>query len=213
MSGVSDGAGAPYDLGASFPVGEARHQRPGRTLLVTGPAAVAERAALRLLLAGHEDGEGVVPVSTDRPAEELRAEYTGLTGGAPDDRLAVIDVTGRSADATDPDDLTALGRELNEAIAGVRADRVRVGVLSLSGMLDPLDRTDVFKFCHVVRDRIDDASYLGIATLATDEADAGTVSMLQEAFDGTIEVREDEKGELVRVVGLPDTPVTWHAWG
>jgi hypothetical protein len=37
--------------------------------------------------------------------------------------------------------------------------------------------------------------------------------MLQEAFDGTVEVREDEKGELVRVVGLPDTPVTWHAWG
>ena len=176
-------------------------------------AAVAERAAPRLLLAGHEDDEGIVPVSTDRPAEELRAEYTGLTGGTPDDRLAVIDVTGRSADATNPADLAALGRELNEAIAGVRADRVRVGLLSLSGTLSHLDRTDVFNFCHFVRDRIDDASYLGIATLATDEADAGTVSMLQEAFAGTVEVREDEKGGLVRVVGLPDTPVTWHAWG
>ena len=213
MSRIGDGAGAPYDLGASFPVDEARHQRPGRTLLVTGPAAVAERAALHLLLAGHEDGEGIVPVSTDCPAAELRAEYTDLTGGTPDDRLAVIDVTGRSADAASPDDLAALGRELNESIAGVRADRVRVGVLSLSGMLDHLDRTDVFKFCHVVGDRIGAAGYLGIATLAADETDAATVSMLQEAFDGTIELREDEKGELVRVVGLPDTPVTWHAWG
>jgi KaiC/GvpD/RAD55 family RecA-like ATPase len=213
MSGISDGATAPYDLGASFPVGEARNQRPGRTLLVTGPAAVTERAALRLLLAGHEDGEGIVPVSTDRPTEELRAEYSDRTGGHPGDRFAVIDITGQSADAASPDDLAALGRELNESITEIQADRVRVGVLSLSGMLDHLDRTDVFKFCHVVRDRIDDAGYLGIATLATDETDSATVSMLQEAFDGTIEVREDEKGELVRVVGLPDTPVTWHAWG
>jgi KaiC/GvpD/RAD55 family RecA-like ATPase len=213
MSGARDGASTPYDLGPSFPVTEARNQRPGTTLLVTGPASTAERAVFRLLLTGHGADEGVVPVSTDRPPADLRSEYTDLTGQEPDDRLAVIDVTGESADATAPDDLAALGRQLTEAIERVDAPRVRVGVISLTGMLAHLDRTDVFKFCHVIRDRIDEAGFLGIATLDTDGVPEGTVSMLQEAFDGTVEVREDEKGELVRVVGLPDTPVTWHAWG
>lgn len=168
MSGAGDGTSTPYDLGSSFPVDEARTQRPGTTLLVTGPASTAERAAFRLLLAGHAVDEGVVPVSTDRPPAELRAEYADLTGREPGDRLAVIDVTGESADATTPDDLTALGRQLNGAIERVDAPRVRVGVISLTGMLAHLDRTDVFKFCHVIRDRIDEIGSLGIASLETD---------------------------------------------
>jgi KaiC/GvpD/RAD55 family RecA-like ATPase len=211
MSGVTNDRDA-YDLGSSFPVAEARNQAPGTTLLITGPGAVAERAAFEILLAGLETGEGIVPVSTDRSTADLQRELAAHSGGALDGKLAVIDVSGESADGGSPDDLAAIGRELNDAIDRVDVPRVRIGVLSLTGMLAHLDRSEVFKFCHVVRDRIDDAGFFGIATLDTEQVEAATVSMLQEAFDGTVEVHEDEKGDLVRVVGLPDAPVTWHDW-
>jgi hypothetical protein len=211
MSGTSDDG--EYDLGPSFPIAEARRQRPGTTLLVTGPGAVIERAALEILLGGPGEDESVVPLSTDWTDADLRTEFTDRTGTDPGDRLAVIDITGESGDVTSPDDLAAIGRALNETIEGLDTSRVRVGVLSLTGMLDHLDRTDVFKFCHVVRDRIDSAGYLGVATLDTEKTPEATVSMLQQAFDVTAEVQADEKGDLVRVLGLPDTPVTWHAWG
>jgi KaiC/GvpD/RAD55 family RecA-like ATPase len=211
MSGAADGDDA-YDLGASFPIAEARRQRPGTTLLITGTAALTERAALDILLAEPDAGEGVVPVSTDRSAADLESELAGRSGGSLDDRLAVIDITGGSERGTRPDDLATIGRELNEAIDRVDRRRVRIGVLSLTGMLEHLDRTEVFKFCHVVRDRIADAGYLGIATLDTDAVPEATVSMLQDAFDATVEVDEDEKGGIVRVIGLADAPVTWHAW-
>lgn len=207
MSGATDHDA--YDLGSSFPVTEARRQRPGTTLLVAGAGGNAGRAALEMLGAGRDTDEGVVVLTTDQPAEERRADLTAP--GEVDDWLAVVDLTG-GADATSPADLAAVGRELNEAIDGLDTPRVRIGILSLTGMLEHLDRTEAFKFCHVVRDRIDDAGFLGVATLDTDRVEPATVSMLQEAFDGTVEVREDEKGELLRVVGLPDTPVTWHDW-
>lgn len=208
MSGVTDDNA--YDLGSSFPVAEARNQRPGTTLLVTGPGANAERAALEILRAGRDAGEGVVPVSTDRPAAELRADLTGEETESAD-WLSIVDLAGESA-TPHPGDLPAIGRALNEAIDGLDTRRVRVGVLSLTGMLEHLDRTEAFKFCHVVRDRIDEAGYLAVATLDTEQVEEATVSMLQEGFDGMVEVREDEKGDLLRVVGLPDAPVTWHDW-
>ncbi|MFB6205534.1 MAG: hypothetical protein ABEJ05_03265 [Haloglomus sp.] len=202
-----------YDLGASFPVAEARVQRPGTTLLVTGPGSVADRVAIELLLGGRAASEGVVPVSTDRSAAELETELAGRSGSDLDARLTVVDLGEETDGATSTDDLAAIGRELNDAIDRLDTPRVRIGVLSLTGMLDHLNRTEVFKFCHVVQNRIDDAGYLGVATLDTERVDGATVSMLQAAFDGTLEVREDEKGTLVRAVGLPDAPVTWHACG
>lgn len=211
MSGATNDGDA-YDLGSSFPISEARTQTPGTTLLATGPRAAAERAAFEIILAGLEAGEGIVPVSTDRSTADLQRELADHSDGRLEGKLAVIDATGESDDATSPDDLAAIGRDLNEALDRLDASRVRIGVLSLTGMIDHLDRTEVFKFCHVVRDRIDDAGFLGVATLATDAVDGATVSMLQEAFDGTLEVDEDEKGDIVRVVGLPDAPVTWHDW-
>jgi hypothetical protein len=208
MSGAANHNDA-YDLGASFPVTEARRQRPGTTLLVTGAGGSAGRAAREILRAGRDTSEGVVVITTSRPATERRADLTAPE--EQDDWLALVDLAGES-DGPRPDDLAAVGRGLNEAIDGLDTPRVRTGILSLTGMLEHLDRTEAFKFCHVVRDRIDDAGFLGVATLDTDQVESATVSMLQEAFDGTVEIREDEKGELLRVVGFPDTPVTWHAW-
>jgi KaiC/GvpD/RAD55 family RecA-like ATPase len=211
---MSEGAAGAYDLGEAFPVDDARHLPPGTSLLVIGtPGVGTETLALESLAAGHERGEGVVPVSTARAAADLRDRYTAATGRAADGLVSVVDASGGGDGIESPGDLTGIGGGLSRATESVGTPRLRVGVLSLTSMLEFLDRRSVFKFCHTVCARVDNAGYLGLATLDTTAVDEQTVGMLSEAFDGTVELREDEKGEVARVVGLPDTAVTWHARG
>lgn len=206
---------AAYALGSPFPVAEADELDPGTALLVTGPPDVdTERLALELLGAGHRRGEGAVLVSTDRPGPQLVRRYGEATGETDDDRLGVVDATGEGdgPDAVEsPGDLTGIGTGLSRAIDSIGIPRLRLGVVSLTTMLEYLDRASVYKFCHTVASRVDGAGYFAVATLDSTAVNEQTVGMLTEAFDGTVELRADEKGEVLRVVGLPDVPVTWHA--
>jgi KaiC/GvpD/RAD55 family RecA-like ATPase len=212
---ATDTADREYDLGSAFPVAEAGELQPGTALLVTGPPDVDTGGlALELLGAGHRRGEGAVCVSTDLSGPRLVKRYVESTGEGDDDRLAVVDATGGGTgpDAVEsPGDLTGLGAGLSRAIESVSVPRVRLGVVSLTTMLEYLDRASVYKFCHTIASRVDNAGYLAVATLDSTAVNEQTVGMLTEAFDGTIELQEDEKGEVLRVVGLPDVPVTWHA--
>lgn len=146
-------------------------------------------------------------IGTGFGSAPLIAAYE-TAGGSDDERLRVIDATGFGSDCERVEavgsshDLTGIGRALNrctEAYVTMDTDGLRLGLLSLTAMLDRLDRGSVYKFCRTLADRVDRAGYFEVAMLDNTEANEQTVGMLADAFDAVIELRQDDS---FRVSGL-----------
>lgn len=204
-----------YDLGAALSTGDVREVPEGTGLLVVGPPDAPTRdLALELLAAGQRRTDGVVLVGTEVGAGPLVAAYEAA-GGSDDERVRVVDATGFGSDgdrvvAVDsPADLTGIGRAFGrctEAYVTMDTAGLRVGLLSVTAMLERLDRGSVFKFLRTLADRVDRANYLGVATLDTSAANEQAVGMFAEAFDAVIELRADG---TFRASGL-DAGREWH---
>lgn len=204
-----------YDLGPVVPDGIDRHVPAGTSLLVVGPTGVDCREfASELLAAGQRRGGGVVLVSTDVPGPAAWSVYRQVTGeDASDDRLFVINATGtggeRVVSVPSPGALTELGTALTRGFDAVGGSGdTRVGVLSLTGMLEHLDRGATFKFCTTLSRQVDDGGMLGVATLNPDACNEQTLAMLTDAFDGLVELEERASEVVCRVTGL-DAPNRW----
>jgi len=206
--------GGTFDLGPSFPHDSARQQTPGTSILLLGPAGVDRRKfAYELLAAGQRRAEGVVLVSTDVPGVAASGAYREVTGAEGDDRLFVVDATGTGGDTVvsvpSPGDLTELGTALTRGFQELEGtDRTRVGLLSLTSMLDHLDRGSVFKFCTTLARKVENGEMLGVCTLNPGACNEQTLAMLTDAFDVVVEL--DERGSDVscRVTG-PDGKSNW----
>lgn len=204
-----------FDLGPSFPHETARRQAPGTSILLLGPAGVDRREfAYELLAAGQRRAEGVVLVSTDVPGVAASGAYREVTGAEGEDRLFVVDATGTGGDTVvsvpSPGDLTELGTALTRGFRELEGtDGTRVGLLSLTSMLDHLDRGGVFKFCTTLARRVEKGEMLGVATLNPDACNEQTLAMLTDAFDVVVEL--DQRGSEVscRVRG-PDGTSNWN---
>ncbi|MFC7227333.1 hypothetical protein N0B31_07960 [Salinirubellus salinus] len=205
---------SPFDLGPSFPHSGRRRVAPGTSILLLGPAGVDRREfAYELLAAGQRRAEGVVLVSTDVPGVAASGAYREVTGAEGDDRLFVVDATGTGgkgvAAISSPGDLTELGTALTRGFREL-ADtaRMRVGLLSLTSMLDHLDRGGVFEFCTTLARRVERGGMLGVCTLNPDACNDQTLAMLTDAFDVVVEL--DERGSEVscRVTG-PEGRSNW----
>ncbi|WP_255148876.1 DUF7504 family protein [Halorarius halobius] len=201
-----------YDLGPAVPLDDVRYLDAGTRLLVTGPPDANKReVALEFLAAGQRRTDGVVIVGTDTGAMPLTAAYEGV-GGTDDERLRVVDATGFGSDgervrAVDsPTDLSGIGSAFSRSVEQyVTMDTagLRVGLLSVTELLDHLDRGSVYKFLRTLMDRIEHAGYLGVCTLDTAACNEQTVGMLADAFDARVQLRESVEGPEFRTNGLP----------
>lgn len=201
-----------YDLGPSVPLEGVRYLDAGTRLLVTGPPEANKRdAALEFLAAGQRRTDGVVIVGTDTGAMPLRAAYEGV-GGTDDERLRLVDATGFGGDGQrvrpvdSPADLSGIGSAFSRCVEQyVTMDTagLRVGLLSVTELLEHLDRGSVYKFLRTLLDRIEQAGYLGVCTLDTAACNEQTVGMLADAFDARMEVRATVEGPEFRTNGLP----------
>ena len=206
---------ATFDLGPSFPHESSRRLAPGTAILLLGPAGVDRREfAYELLAAGQRRAEGVVLVSTDVPGVAARGAYEEVTGTGEDDRLFVVDSTGTGGDGVvpvpSPGDLTELGTALTRGFQALEdTERTRVGLLSLTAMLDHLDRGGVFKFCTTLARRVEKGGMLGVCTLNPDACNEQTLAMLTDAFDVVVELDERGSGVSCRVTG-PDGKSNWN---
>lgn len=204
-----------YDLGPVLSVGNIREVPGGTGILVVGPPDTPKReVALELLAAGQRRADGVILIGTEFGATPLVAAYEAA-GGSDDVRLRIIDATGFGSDgdrieAVDsPHDLTGIGRALSrctEAYVTMDTEGLRLGLLSVTAMLERLDRGSVYKFCRTLADRVDRANYLEVAMLDNVQANEQTVGMLADAFDAVVELRDDN---TFRVSGL-DAGRKWH---
>lgn len=205
-----------YDPGPNVPI---EYVEPGTNVLVSGPPATNARdLAFELLAAGQRRADGVLLVSTEIGAVPLVAAYQGA-GGSDDEDLRVVDATGRGptdhdrVDVVDsPGDITeigsAMGRRIEDYVT-LDTEGLRIGLVSVTAMLDHLDRGSVYKFLRTVNARIDRAGFLGIGTIDSDRCNEQTVGMMADAFDVLLELRETADGTEFRVIA-PEVDRNWR---
>lgn len=196
---------------------------PGAFLLV-GPAMSGKYdLMLDLLVAGFEDGDSGLFVTTNDDARSFFEDVEERTGSIPE-RLRIVDCVSERQGAGDrypedrveyvssPADLTGIGIGVSEQLrrfAETPVDRVRVGFYSLSTMLMYTEIETVFRFVHVLTGRLDSMDALGLFAIDPTTHEDDDLNTLKQLFDGMIEVRETGVGNEARVVGVPETTAEW----
>lgn len=161
---------------------------------------------------------GIVDCS-DRD-EEARSAQDDPTpgGGGPGggDREARGDdrrFAAHAAPIAGPGDLGHIEVEfslLYEKIRARDADGVRIGLFSLSALLEYAELRDVSRFLHVLTGRIIATDDLGVFLIDSTRQDERTVETLGRFCDGHVEVRPGDTDRLeTRVTGLSDQPAEW----
>ena len=224
MATNTDQSGTMYDLTNVLDIEALEGVRPGSNILISGPAMTGkDDLAYDILADGTQQGQGAVIVSTGDRADNVIANFRDRTGSDAI-RLGVVDcVSDNSGNDTagdgvyvhhvsSPGDLTGIGIGITKALEGLHesgAEEGRLALSSLSTMLTYTDRKTVFKFCHVLSSRLDAAGYLGMFTIDSAAHDEQTLQVIKQAFDGMIEIREQNGTRQARVVGLASSPPEW----
>jgi KaiC/GvpD/RAD55 family RecA-like ATPase len=217
--------GTMYDLSSVLDVADLESVRPGTNLLISGPAMTGKQdLAYDFLADGVSRGEGAVVVSTGDRAETIIEDFSNRTT-IEEYNLGIVDCAADQSSAesrpqdglfvhhvSSPGDITGIGIGLTEALEALHDQGVESGRLalsSLSPMLTYTDRKTVFKFCHVVSSRLDAADYLGLFTIDASAHDEQTLQVIKQAFDGMIEIREQDGGRQAQVRGLGGNSSDW----
>lgn len=112
-----------------------------------------------------------------------------------------------------PGDLTGLSigtAKLSEQFAQHGITDVRHGLISVSTLLQYISSQTVFKFLHIYTKRIAETGGLGIYTLSTDSPDDQLVNTTVGQFDGVVELRETDAGDVeYRIRGFGRKPTKW----
>jgi len=223
MATNTDQSGTMYDLTNVLDIEALESVRPGSNILISGPAMTGkDDLAYEILADGTRQGQGAVIVSTGDRADNVITNFRDRAG-TDAVRLGVVDCVSDGANDTtgdgiyvhnvsSPGDLTGIGIGITKALEGLHesgAQQGRLALSSLSTMLTYTDRKTVFKFCHVLSSRLDAAGYLGLFTIDSAAHDEQTLQVIKQAFDGMIEVREQNGTRQARVVGLTSSPSEW----
>ena len=201
----------------------------GTSLLVTAPDSGGRVFIEGRLGEGIGDSDRRLVITTDDAAGTVVdrvAAAAGVETSAVTDSLHVIDCqTDQVNPDTDdsivtqnvdtPRNLTDIGIGFKEAFDEFEradAERIRVGILSLSVILTYVDRETVYRFCQTLTRALQQDSAIGFFLLTATAHDEETINTLRRALDGAVEVR-DEDGLSARVVGLDTVPSDWHTFG
>ncbi len=171
------------------------------------PADEREVALQKTLLCeGLVSDQGVVLASVTTGGSEVLAEFHSRIGEVP--RMGIIDRNGGQASdgmptqvsqVATPADLTGIGIEVarwftrfeqDDATAGVR-----FGVDSLSSMLMYADLARVFRFVHVLTNRVRQADGLSLFGFNPGSRDEKTVNT--QLFDGQLVVHHEDDPSLI----------------
>lgn len=182
----------------------------GTNLLVRGPPMSGKVALQRTLLTeGLNREQGVVFATVTKGGA---AVLTDMQSRIPSNvaRMGVIDCNaGQSSNGApkqisqiaSPADLTGIGIEVSRWFTRFEQDQATTGVRfsidSLSSMLMYADLQRVFRFMHVLTNRIRQADGLGLFGFNPHSHDDKTVNTLTQLFDGQIVVHHDDDPSLV----------------
>ncbi|WP_342712130.1 RAD55 family ATPase [Halogeometricum limi] len=193
----------------------------GTSVLVTGPVMTSKRRLMyALLAAGDAASRGTTVVTTRKPAHVVEREFRSFADVS-SERLTVVDCLSHGGFGDDeggpmrrfvssPGDLTGIGIALTEFMRRYHDEGIaaRIGLHSLSTMLMYSDLKRVFQFLHVVTGRIAALEFTGVFVLDEKVVSERDESILLQAFDAVVEVRQRETLE-VRVRGADYGPRAW----
>lgn len=198
---------------------------PGTNLLVSGPSASGARElALRLVVPPAGNDDGVLLLSADVPGQSLLERCDELGWPIDRERLGIVDAAGTDGDVhrrfgargepiDDPGELDRIGVELAslyEAVVERGAERVRVGVFSLSSMISSASHRDLSRFVHMLSGRVIATGDLGVFLVDSTTTDDRLVDSVAGFCDGRLEVRSPGVDDFeVRVRGLEGQPDSW----
>lgn len=224
MATNTDRSGTMYDLSSILDVDALESVRPGTSILVSGPAMTGkEDFTYDVLADGVNDGQGAVIVTTGDRAQTVIEEFEQRVGSEAFN-LGVVDSAGDQSNfqseqagvfvhhVSSPGDLTGIGIGITESLEDLHeqgVDQGRLALSSLSTMLTYTNRKTVFKFCHVLSSRLDGADYLGLFTIDASAHEEQTLQVIKQAFDGMIEIREQDGQRQAQVRGLTPEPSEW----
>ncbi|SDZ84994.1 RecA-superfamily ATPase, KaiC/GvpD/RAD55 family [Haloplanus vescus] len=212
-----DAQPGPYPVSDALPAG-VDELDPGLNVLVSGPSMSGKRQLVFDLLAPDSDAmDPVVVMTTDDPAQRIQTQLGDRGVSFAPDAVRVVDATGAPGDddpaihrVNSPADLTGMGVAFTQAVEQMGTpDRLRLGFLSISTLLQYVDSERTFSFMHVLSRRTSAAGYLGVFTLDPSTHDEQFVNVVTSIFDVVIELRETDGDRELRVRGLPGVDTSW----
>jgi KaiC/GvpD/RAD55 family RecA-like ATPase len=216
----SDAATGRYPLADALPV-DLGTLDPGLNVLVSGPPMSGKRRLVFDLLA--PDGSAADPIvamTTDDPVARIRTRFEDRGVDPDPTTFRVVDATGAPGDAdpavhrvSSPADLTGMGVAFTQAVDGMGTpDRLRLGFVSISTLLQYVDAERAFSFLHVLSRRTSAAGYLGVYSIDPTTHEDRFVNVVTSIFDAAIEIRERDGERELRVRGLSDAAPEWTAF-
>ena len=212
-----------YDVSGLLP-GDGLEELPaGTNIAIVGPPMTGKREfALQLLASGYRTDEGILCITTDS-AESICNELERYVDSLDRDRIGIVDTSGSDGrtlldamteNVSSPSDLTGISigtAKLSQRFENRGISDIRYGLISVSTLLQYMTSDRVFKFLHVYRKRIESTDGLGIYTIDTDSHEPQVFNTITGQFDGMIEIRETDTGELeCRVRGFGKRPTPWE---
>jgi hypothetical protein len=185
---------------------------PGENVLVLEPplSAVATERVVRQAEALGVAGTPILDVTfTDSPDSRIDAWRTRLSTAPPAIEVVAVGQTRGTAarpeeptrfgaddqfgarTVDDPRDLTGVGIAVSETLDRWSAhDRPVVRVGELTTLLQYADESTVFRFLHVLTNRLSEADAVSYYRLAPEAHDDQTIGTLMQLFDDAVRVDE-----------------------
>jgi KaiC/GvpD/RAD55 family RecA-like ATPase len=197
----------------------------GTNLLVVGDETTgAAEFVYRALARAPLYDEHTILVTTEQSVAALVEAYRSRLGEGDDlDHLRVVDASrsglerdtgsfspARIETASSPGDVTGIGVGITNHLRSIRSDRVRLGMLSLSAVVDRIGPEQAFALFHVLTSRGRTAGHLGLFVVDPTRHDSHHVRTLQSLTDGAFTFRTTDDGRRqVRSVGIADAVSEW----
>jgi KaiC/GvpD/RAD55 family RecA-like ATPase len=213
-----------YTFGTAVPDAPLDSIPAGTNLLVVGDEeSGAADLVYRVLAQAPAVGEKVILVTTDETTGSLAEAYRSILPDATAlDHLFVVDASMSGLDrdtgplspthveaAASPTDITGIGVGVTNHLRTLRTDRVRLGLLSLSPLLDALGAERTFAFFHVLTSRVRQNGHLGLFTIDPSHHEQEHVDILQSLTDGAFRFETTDATSLFRGVGAVDAVSEW----
>jgi KaiC/GvpD/RAD55 family RecA-like ATPase len=216
---MSDG----YDMSGLLPGNALNEVSAGTNIAIVGPSMTGKRELALELLAGHyEADEGILCITTDS-ADTVYGDLKRHVDSLDEERIGIVDASGSAGQelvdvstesVAEPNDLTGISigtAKLSKQLSKRGVTDIRYGLISVSTLLQYMDTKTVFRFLHVYTERISETGGLGVYTLNSDSHDSQVVNTISGVFDGVVELRETDAGDLeFRVRGFGRRPTSWE---
>jgi hypothetical protein len=115
--------------------------------------------------------------------------------------------------ATSPADVTGIGVGVTNHLRSIKSDRVRLGMVSLSPVVDRIGPERTFAFMHVLTSRVRTADLVGLFVVDSSRHEPEHVRVMGSLTDGAFTVRSHDGRRQLRGTGAVDGVSEWTDLG